>query len=181
MARPKYKPTEKEKNAVYEMAKNGYTEYMMAESLGICQDTFTKYKHEFIGYIKKGREEKDIADIKEVRSALIRKCIGYEVEEIQKEGIATYDAKGNVIKDKNGNIKMDKVRIKIQKKYHHPSDTAIIFYLCNKDKDNYKSIQKIIEKANSKEFADEIKKLIEAIDKNNESKVKNIEEIRKAK
>ena len=65
-------------------ARDGLTDIQIAHNLGISKDTFYTYKKEhsdFADALKRGKEVVDI----EVENALLKRALGYEVEEVTYE------------------------------------------------------------------------------------------------
>lgn len=123
--------TKKRLEKIYEGAKAGQTEAWIAESLGIGYSTFQQKKNEFSeisGIIKKGRDEKTTEDIAEVQDLLLMRCRGVEYME---ETI-----------DRRTVHRREQIDRKTVTKRIQPSDTAIIFFLCNRDPEHWQSIFK---------------------------------------
>lgn len=131
MAKGKYKEwLEHEKLVLLEgWARDGLTLDQIAHNIGITIATLHDWKNkysEISDAIKKGKEVSDF----EVESALYRRAIGYEYEEITQE-IRT-DADGN--KEKH---------TKKTKKFMPPDVTAQIFWLKNRKPQKWRDKQVI--------------------------------------
>lgn len=133
--RPKWKPTKEDLKAIYELAKQGCTDEEIGKAIGICKDTFIKHKSTFFDELKKGRDEGLPINIASVENALLRKCRGFEYEEITEEPVW-------LVKDGYPAIHEDKqMRItKRVRKFVPPSDSAIFYYLGNRAPDKWKSV-----------------------------------------
>lgn len=108
-------------------ARQGATNEIIAKKLGITRQTLWKYTNDNVDIfnaIKRGREDLTI----ELRSALIKKAIGYEYEERE------------YYTDDNGKKRMKKVV-----KYSHPDVAAINLALKNYDRDNWANDPQMLE------------------------------------
>ena len=95
------------------------TEEQIAETLGISYSAFRKYKEQYIALknaMKKGRQNLVI----ELRSALIKKAIGFEHEEKR-------------ITKENGTV----TKIETVNKYYPPDVAALNLALKNYDRENW--------------------------------------------
>ncbi|MEE9356524.1 MAG: helix-turn-helix domain-containing protein [Methylococcaceae bacterium] len=102
----------------------GADDKKLAKFLEVCKSTITtwKKKHpEFLASIKKG---KDFYDTNEVEGSLLRRALGYKVTETHK-----------VLDEKTGEI-ITKEVIK-----HVVSDTAILFWLKNRNPKRWRDIK----------------------------------------
>ena len=84
MAESKWEQIKDKLNLVECWARDGLTDEMIAEKLGIATSTFYDYKNkysEFSETLKKGKEVIDY----EVENALLKRALGYEYKEITKE------------------------------------------------------------------------------------------------
>ena len=100
---------------------DGETEGSIARSYGISLTTWTRYKEtneEFVDAIKRGNVGLDDA----VENALARSAKGYYVEESEE----VFDGAGKLIKSKKN------------RKYIPPSQTAQVFWLKNRRKEDWK-------------------------------------------
>ena len=138
MARPKYIPSEAHLKAVYEGAKKGLNQRELAFSIGISETCFKKNKHLFAPHIKKGKDEGDPETIKLVKSALIKRALGYDFTEKHIKKVYP-PGKGPVDGDSKGTT----TETKAVKKFIAPSVAAAIFYLCNMDKENWRNVSQI--------------------------------------
>ena len=121
MAKSKYqKDFPKE---VQRMAEKGMTEKQIAKCLGISQQTFEDYKKQyplFIESLKKGKRRPD----EDVISALFMRAVGYSHPDVH---ISSYQ----------GEVKITSII-----KHYPPDTTAIIFWLCNRLSDKWRSVNK---------------------------------------
>jgi len=132
MARSKWKPSEVEKNAVYEGAKKGLNYKELAETVGVSLATFRRNLDTFLPLIKKGREEGDPETLKQVKSALVKRAVGFEYTE------QTIEKKKSALSD-TGIVIMEKAT----KKYVVPNVAAIIFFLCNRAKEDWRNVSQV--------------------------------------
>lgn len=92
----------------------------IAAQLNITEQTLNNWKKEhkdFFASLKKGKADRN----KQVENALFKRCLGYEYEE------KVYRP------DENGKQKLVEVKVKRQP----PSDVAIIYFLNNRDPENW--------------------------------------------
>lgn len=107
--------------------RKGEPEYIIFEKLGVSETRWYEYKknkRELREAIKRGEQHLT----KHVESMLYKKCSGYEVEETKT--LIEKDGKGK-----------EKKKIEKITKHIIPSDTSIIFFLKNKDPENWKDRQ----------------------------------------
>lgn len=131
MARGKYKEwLEHEKLVLLEgWARDGLTLDQIAHNIGITTTTLHDWKNKYVeisNAIKKGKEVSDF----EVESALYRRAIGYEYEEVMTE----------VRTDETGN---QEKHVRKTKKFMPPDVTAQIFWLKNRKPDKWRDKQVI--------------------------------------
>lgn len=130
MAR-KYIPSQKHFEAVEQMSVKNISYAKMAKALGISLSTFKTNLTLFDPYIKKGRDTVDQAALKKaiegVENSLLKKCLGFEYEEIHTE----------ITKYKDGT---EKTIIKTYTRHVIPSDQAIFYYLGNRAPDKWQSV-----------------------------------------
>jgi hypothetical protein len=156
MARPEWSPSKAELKAIYEMAKAGYTDGRIAKVLNIANDTYIKHKSKFFEELKKGREEGTPIIVDMVVSALVKKCLGFEYEEVTEE--AHYIHKDGYMAIEEGKQMRVTKRVK---KFVPPSDQAIFYYLGNRAADKWRSVNyksEIDIGDNAKEYFKEIVK-----------------------
>jgi hypothetical protein len=82
----------------------------------------------------------------DVVSALLRRCTGYEYEEVSTK------QKGKVV---NGVLLNGDIERTVTKKFIPPSDVALIFFLCNRDKINWQNTYKFDHSNDGKPFKTE--------------------------
>ena len=104
------------------LAKEGYTDEDIAESLGIGIRTLYDWKKKYPQFSQALKENKDYFDNK-VEEALLKRALGYEYEET--EIIATKEGKSS--------------KVKKTKKTIPPDVTAIIFWLKNRQPDKWRN------------------------------------------
>lgn len=121
MARPAFKITKGHKEKCLEAASHGLNEEQIAEQLKIAYKTFRNYKKHFLPFIKKGREQYLESAVPLVENALLKRCVGYNFEEIKTES-------------KDGTITTT-----ITKKHVPPDPGSVFFFLCNKASHRWKN------------------------------------------
>jgi transposase-like protein len=102
-------------------ARDGDTEKIICEKLGIGSATLTKWKREYPEFMEALRKGREVID-REVENALLRNALGYEYTE------ETVTNKGDVVS--------------IQK-YQHPNTTAQIFWLKNRKPQEWRDKQQV--------------------------------------
>jgi len=106
----------------------GLTDKDISHVLGVSAECVDKWKQahpEFFESLSAGKKEAD----KKVVESLYKRALGYEYEELK------------VIQDRSG--KIEKVRQEITKKHVSPDVTACIFWLKNRDRENWADRQEI--------------------------------------
>jgi hypothetical protein len=120
MAEDKYKTHVKDRiETIRAWKRMGLTDKEICENLGVGVSNFSKYKgkhKELKGALKTGKDDADA----QVESALFRRAIGYEYDEVSETV------------EKNSKGKLVLVSRKIVKKFLPPDNIAIIFYLKNR-------------------------------------------------
>ena len=122
-----WEPSIRDIEFVEECAEQGISETKIIEALKIDWRAFKRNLPKFAKALKKGREEFDKSTeriVPQVVNSLIKKCLGWEYEEVQTK------QEGKVI---NGQMINGDVTITKTKKHYPASDAAIFFFLCNKD------------------------------------------------
>jgi hypothetical protein len=160
----KYIPSKTDIQYVYESACQGISQSKMLEGLNIDWHTFQKNLPKFSDALKKGNEEygKHVErQVPQVVNALLRRCLGYEFEEV------TRKQDGKVI---DGKLQDGDVTITKTIKHIQPSDPAIFFFLCNRSDDwvNPMSIE-----GKTLDNKGDILKWIELLKKEPTKKIKN--------
>lgn len=141
--KPRYETFVKPRLAdVQKWAANGATEAQIAKNLGIGHTAWARYKQrygELAESIKKGRQD----TVKELRSALIKKALGYEYEEVKTvttqielpEWLADEMIEHGIDLEKVQKVKQ--VRKEVTTKRSTEDVAAINLALKNYDKDNW--------------------------------------------
>lgn len=101
-------------------ARKGLTNEQIAENMGINRDTLYDWQKKYPEFSDALKSTKEIT-VFEVENALYKAALGYYVE----ESITTVTATG-------------KAHTEIRKKWIPPNTTAQIFYLKNKDPENWR-------------------------------------------
>lgn len=106
-------------------ARDGLTDKQIAQKIGITPNTFYQWVNRFTDFKYTLKKSKEVADRK-VENALFKRALGYEYEEETKmisEG--------------------GKKSIKVIKKHVPPDTTAIIFWLKNRKREQWRDVNKI--------------------------------------
>lgn len=120
----KYDPNVHPVMAKY-MARCGLTDKEIAKEFGISIRTLNYWKKSHVEFLHSLKENKKLVDAM-VEDSLLKKAIGYEVEET--EVVATKDGKNT--------------RIKKTKKWIHDT-TAAIFWLKNRQPERWRELQSV--------------------------------------
>lgn len=106
--------------------KEGCTNKMLAEKMGITLTTLYRWQLKSKELKEAIREGKEVTDFK-VENALLRAALGYEHTEVKTIMSGEGDAKGN------RKMKVEKVT-----RYYPPNVNAAIMWLCNRKPDDWK-------------------------------------------
>lgn len=112
--------------------RDGLTDLQVAKKMGISESTFHEWKRNFEQFSQAVKKGKEIVDF-EVENALLRKCLGYYVEDqtAYKCKDVYYDQEGR--KCINERVEVAQVR-----KYVAPDTTAQLAWLNNRKSENWK-------------------------------------------
>lgn len=124
--------TKDELEVVFNMAKCGKTHEQIARRLGITARTFYNHYSDFAEIIKKAKEVKDENDTQDVKSAFLKRCLGFQIEEKIYKKIK---AEGKEDKELG-----ELVETRIKEVL--PDVTAGMFWLVNKSKGEFVSINR---------------------------------------
>ncbi|GKU76852.1 transposase [Paenibacillus sp. L3-i20] len=144
-------------------ARDGLTDEMICENLGISVASFHNYKRDHVEFLEALKKGKEIIDVM-VENALLKAALGYEFEEVTTE--YTNLASGE-------NVIPVEVTKKVAK-HAAPNTTALIFWLKNRRPTAWRDKQEIdhsgklgldvdIERMNDNEILDGIKESLQAI------------------
>lgn len=132
MAKSKWETHVKDKLILVEAwARNGLTDEQISKNLGINIATFYRYKNEYCEFCEALKRGKEIVDI-EVENALLKRALGYKVDEITKE----------LITDEETGISELKVT-KVVTKEVAPDTTAQIFWLKNRKPEEWRDKKEV--------------------------------------
>ena len=136
MARPSYEPSEEHFQTAYLGARKGLSEKQIAEAIGISYRTFRRYKEQYSPHVKKGRAESDDKNCELVESSMLKACLGFDYEEPKTEIKKLFDKKTG---EELSTVEIKKTVIP---KRVLANPTLIMFYLCNRNKARWQSINK---------------------------------------
>lgn len=114
------------------MARCGLIDVQIAKELGIAKSTLNLWKRDYPEFAEALREPKNLVDSL-VEDALLRRALGYEVEETE----VTADKKGQA----SGAQEQPKGRVKKLRKHVPPDTTAAIFWLKNRQPGRWRDKQ----------------------------------------
>ena len=131
-------------HSVAEWAADGLTNEQIAQNLGIAMSTFYEYQNnhpDFSEVLKKGKS----AAVRLVENSLFKSATGYEVATDEKfELRQVYDEDGNPVYYNDGSPKMELQPVERTIKHITPNSTAMVFYLKNRDPQNWKDRKEVI-------------------------------------
>ena len=120
------------------VAETGIAHRELANILGVPYATLQNWYHKHPKFKLAVKKARYAFDTGKVERSLLRKAMGYDYMEISKERIRLI---GQLGKEK---VKIPATKIKTTTKHVIPSDTAIIFWLTNRDPEAWKHIQKFL-------------------------------------
>jgi len=112
-------------------ARDGLTDEQIAAKMGIHVSTLYEYKNKYPELNEALKKGKAVIDRK-VESTLLKKALGYEVEETKKEA---------VYNKSTGRYEMKVTEIKT--KHINPDTTSIIFWLKNRKPDEWRDKKEV--------------------------------------
>jgi transposase-like protein len=121
-------------------AEGGLSESGIARLFDVTDQTIRNWqrKHpKFKKAIRRGRYEHDS---RKVVTSLLKKALGYDYVEVSKEDITIKQGKGD------NQIELPATKVRTTTKHVCPSDTAIIFWLTNRQPQEWQHIQKMLMK-----------------------------------
>lgn len=126
---------------------SGYTIPQLAELFGVVERTVERWKNEYPEFchaIKTGRWEFD--NVK-VEASLLKRALGYDYEETKRVTEQVTDASGTAV---------GKVRQRIEKisKSIPPDPACLFFWLCNRQGQDWKNLNRIIIKGSDSDLND---------------------------
>lgn len=128
-AKPKYNKEMKEKAA--KLARAGARDKEIAKKIGISVSTLTNYKKKYPELLASLKAEKDEVD-KEVACALLRNALGYTITETKRFFRPLFKSNGEPVLDRAGNQIKALLREEVTEKEVQPNTTAQIFWLKNR-------------------------------------------------
>ena len=145
----KWRPKKADFEYVYDCACQGISVSQIIAGLSVDYKTFQKNLPFFSKALKSGKKHFDKhldRVVPEVVNALIKKCTGYEYEEVSTK------QKGKVV---NGVLKDGDIERTVTKKWFPASDVAIIFFVTNRDKFNWQNSYNLNHTNDGKAFKNE--------------------------
>jgi len=133
-AKSKYKKVLENIKVIQYLYEIGLTDKEVSEKINIAESTLHDYKLKHPEFSESIKESKEFYN-KQVVDSVLKSTIGFEFLEEHKEYKGGVDKKGKPIG------KLEKV--KTIKKYYAPNTTAQIFWLCNRDRENWRQRQEI--------------------------------------
>ena len=129
MAKKKYNPKTFPRRAE-KYAREGLIDIQIAAKLGISESSYYEYQKEFLEFSESIKRGKSVID-NEVEAALLKRCRGFEYEEVKTEYLkgANEDKKGEEVKSTKTGTKK---RVTKTIKQVIPDVTALIFWLKNR-------------------------------------------------
>ncbi len=140
-------------------ARDGATDEILAEFMGISRSTLSEWKKKFPKISDTLKKGKDIVD-RQVENALLKNALGYEYEEVN-----TF-----ITQDENGNTQK---KIQKVKRYQRPDTTAQIFWLKNRKPTDWREKQNIEFNTDVAESEKTIEKILEEFE-NEQKKAKSV-------
>lgn len=123
-------------------ARDGLTDEQIANNLGIHAATLYRYKNEHSELCEALKRGKEVIDF-EVENALLKRALGYSYTEVTTERVIRKDKNGKVLTDIHGFPTYDMVITKEVKKEVVPDTTALIFWLKNRKRKEWRDNQGI--------------------------------------
>lgn len=111
--------------------RDGLIDEQIIHNLGIAKATFYKYRDEHLELAELLKRTKAIVDV-EVENALLKRALGYSVDEVTRERLYVRDAEGKQILDADGMPMSELAITKKVTKHITPDTTAQIFWLKNR-------------------------------------------------
>lgn len=172
MGRPAYSPSEEHLLTCEIGAKKGISEKEIAKAIGISYATFNKNKKKFKESIKRGRDASDDKFCEIAEKSLRRKVEGWEYTEVTKDVTKTPFVVTR--KDKDGQIERfvefhKREHVREVTKYYVPDTTAIIFYLVNRLRGRWESVNRAIEEAGEVPNAENFDKFMDEMTRGDKS------------
>lgn len=144
MARPSlYETKWKDKLIVIQgWARDGLNNQQIAHNMGISAKTLYEWQNkysEFGNTLKKGKEVVD----RQVENALLKRALGYSVEEVTRERMYVRNAEGKQILDADGMPMSELAITKKVTKHITPDTTAQIFWLKNRKPNEWRDKKEV--------------------------------------
>ena len=133
MARPSlYETKWKDKLIVIQgWARDGLNNQQIAHNMGISAKTLYEWQNKYSEFGNTLKEGKEVVD-REVENALLKRALGYSVEEVTRERMYVRNAEGKQILDADGMPMSELAITKKATKHIAPDTTAQIFWLKNR-------------------------------------------------
>lgn len=111
--------------------RDGLIDEQIIHNLGVAKATFYKYRDEHLELAELLKRTKAIVDV-EVENSLLKRALGYSVDEVTRERIYIRDKDGVMMVDEDGEPLTELVITKKVTKHITPDTTAQIFWLKNR-------------------------------------------------
>ena len=144
MARPSlYETKWKDKLIVIQgWARDGLTNQQIAHNMGISAKTLYEWQNKYSEFGNTLKEGKEVVD-RQVENALLKRALGYSVEEVTRERLYVRDAEGKQILDADGMPMSELVITKKVTKHIAPDTTAQIFWLKNRKPNEWRDKKEV--------------------------------------
>jgi len=126
-------------------AKEGLTDYEISRRLGIGTTTLYDWKNKFPEFSEALKRAKKQADFR-VKDSLYQRANGYKYNEVTKERVKVYDGEGKV-------VGQELITTKVVTKEVKPDVTAQIFWLKNRQPEEWKDKKDIDVTSGGKELS----------------------------
>lgn len=137
-------------------ARDGLTDEQIAHNIGIVPSTLYEWQKKYPKISESLKRGKEVID-RQVENALLKRALGYEYEEVKQ--IIEKDEKGK-----------DRKRIEKTVKHVAPDTTAQIFWLKNRKPEQWRDKRDIEHKGSLEVKNDDIKRIEQQLEKDDESR-----------
>lgn len=144
MARPSlYETKWKDKLIVIQgWARDGLNNQQIAHNMGISAKTLYEWQNKYSEFGNTLKEGKEVVD-RQVENALLKRALGYSVEEVTRERMYVRNAEGKQILDADGMPMSELAITKKVTKHITPDTTAQIFWLKNRKPNEWRDKKEV--------------------------------------